>query len=298
MSPYIHTAHNLDQVWESIISVSAANDMMKDKFPSNIITQNCTVKNPVPFEILPDSHPEIGIFLDSVRSMQVNLAESLSSDFDKDNSYVVIGGDHTISIGTALGLSKHLDMSKVGLIWVDAHGDFNTPQTSLSKSCTGYPSAVSCGYGPELLTKDFKGNVIENITFIGLRDIDELEINNLKSHGATMYSILDVVEKGLPAIMKEIISHSPHIEHFWLSLDIDVLDPVYFKQNETDVPVAAGLTPRELLYITHKLRDTGKLLITELVQLNDMNTTTDLTVLSSRITELALGLGGFRVNKT
>jgi arginase len=280
--------------YKNILDVKMANPIQSEVYSSNQFHKYCTIKPPVTFQILPDSKPDQGMYIDSAADMQKNLAHSISENFDLKNEYLVVGGDHTISIGTGLGLSKHIDLSKVGLVWVDAHGDCNTPETSESKCITGYPVAVSCGYGPTILTESFKENFIKKVSYIGIRDIDEKEKTMLGKIAVSVNSNIDVEIKGLANVIKEALSALKNCKYIWLSIDIDSLDPVYLEDGETDVPVPAGLTPRELLAITKAVKDSGKLLITELTQLNNLHKITPATVVSSRICELALGLGDFR----
>jgi arginase len=293
MSPY---GNNNDKTYLQILSVTAANPNMQEKFPSNLLLNECFLEKEVEFEVLPDDD-ETGLYMNSASSMQQNLANSITKNYTSNSQFIIIGGDHTISIGTGLGLSKCLDLSKIGLIWVDAHADCNTPKTSLSKSITGYPVAINCGVGPQKLIASFENNFIENIAYIGLRDIDQNELSNITHVNPIVYSNLDIENLGLKKIIKNILQKFSHLDYIWLSIDIDSLDPIYFKTNETDVPVVGGLTPRELLYITDQIQQSNKLLVTEIVQLNDMNLTTPLTVLCSRIAELSIGLGRFRYGK-
>ncbi len=129
---------------------------------------------------------------------------------------------------------------------------------------------------------------------IGVRDIDEMELNNLSPINTEMFSILDVVESGIKQVIDRTLQSLSHCRYLWLSIDIDCLDSVYFQSGETDVPCPGGLTPRELLYLVSRIRQSGKLLVTELTQVNDLECVTPITVLSSRILEMALGLGQFR----
>jgi arginase len=283
--------------YKNILDVKMANPIQSEVYSSNQFHQHCTIKSPVSFHILPDSKPDQGMFIDSAADMQKNVCDSFSEEFNVTNEYMIIGGDHTISIGTGLGLSRHLDMSKVGLIWVDAHGDCNTPQTSESKCITGYPVAVNCGYGADILVGHFEGNVIKNVAYIGIRDIDEREKSILDLVSTKRNSILDIEEKGIMKVIHESLESLKDCDHIWLSIDIDSLDPIYLEDGETDVPVPSGLTPRELLMIVDQVKKSGKLLVTELTQLNNIHHTTSATVVSSRICELALGLGSFRYGR-
>jgi arginase len=283
--------------YKNILDVKMSNPIQSEIYSSNQFHTHCTIKPPIGFQILPDSKPNQGIFIDSAADMQKNLANSLSDNFDVNNEYLIIGGDHTISVGTGLGLSKHLDLSKVGLVWVDAHGDCNTPQTSESKCITGYPIAVNCGYGPSILTDSFNGNFIKKVAYIGIRDIDQQEKTILDRVAVSVNSNIDVEMKGIAKAIQESLFALKDCDYIWLSIDIDSLDPVYLEDGETDVPVPAGLSPRELLTITQTVKNSGKLLVTELTQLNNLHKITPATVVSSRICELALGLGDFRYGK-
>jgi arginase len=283
--------------YKRILGVSAANDMMSDKFPSNLFTRDAVILDPVSFDILPDQHIESGLGVTTLSNLQQNLANQVVEVWDDCETLLVLGGDHSISCGTGLGISRKIDMSKVALIYVDAHGDCNTPETSLSKCITGYPVAVNFGLGAEVLTTPFENNFLQKVCYIGLRDIDELEGANLRKINAEVYSILDVMELGINKVVERILESVKDYECIWLSIDIDSLDAVYFQKNETDVPVPGGLTPRELLYITHKVQETGRLKVAEITQVNDVTKNTDIVVLASRIGELALGLGKFRYYK-
>lgn len=289
MSPY--GAGN-DKTYKMILGVSAANENMQEAFPSNLLMEECSIADEVQFDIT-NTHTEEGQFFESACSMQTNLSASVANEFPSSEQLLILGGDHTISIGTGLGLSKHIDLSKVGLIWIDAHADSNTPHTSQSKSITGYPVAINCGIGPNKLTKGF-ASYIENIAYIGLRDIDKNELENIQHTNPLVYSSLDIEHHTIKVVVDRILHKFKDLEYIWLSIDTDSLDPVYFQQGETDVPVTGGLTPRELLYITQQIAASQKLIVTEIVQLNDVNNNTPLTVLASRIAELSLGLGKFR----
>lgn len=284
--------------YQRILNTKGANPNLSQHFPSGILHQNCTILDALTYESLPDDQPETGSFLRSNLSMAKNLAEKISTEFDiSSDKLSIIGGDHSISIGTGAGLSRITDLSKIGLIWIDAHGDFNTPQTSSSKSITGYPCAINSGLGPTEFTNLFNGNFIQKTVQIGVRDIDQKEVNNLQSKKVTCYSVLDVENLGMSQIMQQTLEYLSDCDYIWLSVDIDSLDASYFSPGETDEPTFAGMTPRELLYITSTCANTDKLKIFEITQLNDIGKATPLTVLASRLIELAFGLGKYRYGK-
>ena len=281
--------------YKRILGVQAANPNMEEHFKSNLLLRNCQILEPVVFEKFPDDQIEKGSFFRTNLSMAQNVQARIVKNFDiKTDVLCCIGGDHSVAIGTGAGLSKITDMSKVGLIWVDAHGDSNTPNTSSSKSITGYPCAVNNGMGLEEFTSLFGGNFITKTVQIGIRDIDLLETQNMQNYKT--FSSLDVEEFGIAKIMQKTLEYLDDCDYLWLSMDIDSLDSVYFGKGETDEPVMAGLTPRELLLITKKVQETGKLKIFELVQLNDVGENTNLVVLASRLVEMGLGLGKYRYN--
>jgi arginase len=294
VSEYGSTA---SQSYKRILGVSAANETMSDKFPSNLFSRDAIILDPVNFEILPDEYIDSGVGVTTLANLQENFAQRIVEVWDDCETLLTLGGDHSISCGTGLGISRKIDMSKVALIYVDAHGDCNTPETSLSKCITGYPVAVNFGLGTEVLTEPFQSNFLTKVCYIGFRDIDELEVGNLNQINAEVYSILDVMELGIAKVVEKVLESVKDYEYIWLSIDIDSLDAVYFMNKETDVPVPGGLTPRELLYITNKVQETGRLKVAEITQVNDVQQNTEIVVLASRIGELALGLGKFRYYK-
>jgi arginase len=290
--------HDDGQVYKDIINLNGANLNAAEFFPSNQITSHCMILPAVTFDIskvlMDDPQTHVFAGLSMQESAQKILTENIK---DLDFELFVIGGDHTISIGTGAYLSQILDMSKVGLIWVDAHGDFNTSSTSSSKSLTGYPCAINMGLGDDYFVKPFGNNFVTKCVQIGIRDIDELEHENMISKSVKTYSNVDVEDLGLKAILNQTLDYFLDCDFIWLSIDIDSLDPIYCDQGRTDVPVNGGLTPRELQYITTFIKNSGKLKITELVQINNTKNNFNLVALGNRLVEIAMGLGSFRVNK-
>jgi arginase len=299
LSPY---GQDDGQIWKKIINNNGANSGADTFFPSNLLQTHTTILPQIKWQNFPDTQSHIGSFLDSCLDMQGQAQKIIHNLSNQDPNFqlLIIGGDHSISIGTGAGLSKFCDMKKVGLLWIDAHGDFNTDSTSLSKSITGYPCAVNCGLGHSSLLQAFNDNFITKCVQIGIRDIDNDENKNLQSKISTnellTFSNLDIEDLGINTIMKQALNHLQDCDYLWLSIDIDSLDSIYVDQKQTDVPVIGGLTPRELLYITYQAQMTNKLKVTELVQINN-TASNSLVVLASRISELSLGLGSFRYGK-
>jgi arginase len=292
LSPHGYTAAGT--AYREIVGGNGTNGNNSNYFPSNLLQKNCVIHSPVEFNIFENDQPHIGHHLKSLEDLQLQLSRRVAEILPQSESLAILGGDHSISVGTGLGLSKCLDMADVGLIWIDAHADSNTPETSLSKCLTGYPAAINAGWGPKTLIEPFQGNIIQNVVQIGLRDIDELEQNNVSKINTEIFSILDIVELGMKQVIDRALLSLTDCKYIWLSIDIDSLDSIYFQPGETDVPCPGGLSPRELLYLVSRIRQSGKLIVTELTQVNDLGCMTPITVLSSRILEMALGIGQFR----
>jgi arginase len=290
------------QVYKKIIKLNGANENADAHLPSNQILNNSIILEPVNIRIdqeKSDTENAIAMIKEAIRNLQPfneSIKKEEGNGENSESRLFVIGGDHTIAMGTGAAISHALNLDEVGMIWVDAHGDFNTPQTSDSKSLTGYPCAVNMGLGDEAFTSLY-GSFIKKCVQIGIRDVDLLEAENLKEKGVTTYSNLDIEDLGLPTIISKSLEYLKDCKYIWLSLDIDALDTIYVNNGKTDVPVVGGLTPREMLYITDKVAKSGKLKITELVQINNTKENFELIALGSRIIELALGLGGFRINR-
>jgi arginase len=282
------------EAYKNILNANGINEGASEFYPDNQIRDNCEVLEAVKYDFLPDDQPEIGRYLRSALSMQANTATKIESIWADCEQLVVIGGDHSVSIGTGAGLSRVTDLSRIGMVWVDAHGDVNTDKTSASKSITGYPLAVATGLGPEALTESFQGNFIKKVVHIGLRDCERQEADNLQSLDSLVFTPYDIDMQGLSKVLSQTSEFLKDCDYIWLSCDIDVLDGIYLAQDETDLPVPAGLTPREVLTIGQYLQKTGKLKVAELVQINQTHSQTPIIAWSSRFIEAIFGLGGYR----
>ena len=199
---------------------------------------------------------------------------------------LVLGGDHSIVLGSLAGLAATAKKQKktIGVLYVDAHGDFNTPETTPSGNIHGECLAASAGLGlPELTNLYFEGQKInpKNICFVGSRDLDPGEKQNMKKAGVTVFTMSDIDRQGFPAILQKIkVFFKSRVDYVHLSFDLDVLDPMFAPG--TGIPLQAGLSNREGLMIMEEMCDTGMVKSAELVELNpvlDMqNTTAELAV--------------------
>jgi arginase len=199
---------------------------------------------------------------------------------------VTLGGDHSIAIGTGSGVSQFYRKrgQKSGILWLDAHADMNTPETSPSGNIHGMPLACIVGLGPPELTRLF-GYAPKvdprNAVIVGLRDVDQLEKPHVRESGVRAFTMRDIDERGLRSVMEEAIRlASDGAAGFQLSLDMDFVDP----QDAPGVgtPVRGGVTYREAHLAMEMICDSGQMLAMEVVEVNpvidEVNRTADLAV--------------------
>ena len=179
---------------------------------------------------------------------------------------VFIGGDHSMSIGTIWGVTHH---EPAGVIWVDAHGDFNTPETTISGNVHGMTLAVLLGNGyPELVSVGRRGAKLspEDVVMIGVRELDPQERDRLRESGITVYTMRDIDERGIGAVIREALAKLAHRQRLHVSLDMDGLDPLVVPGVGTTVP--GGLTYREAQLLMEIIADTGRLSSLDIVEIN------------------------------
>lgn len=183
---------------------------------------------------------------------------------------LVLGGDHSIAMGSLAATCMHYATQRIGLLWVDTHADINTPDSTHTGNVHGMPLSVLLGKGhPELLQLFHKQATIlpEHIVLVGLRDIDPEEKHILKKSGVTYYTMRDVDEKGIRKIVKEISKHSfKDIDGLHVSFDLDVMNPAQLPGVST--PVSGGLTLREAHLLLEMVHETQHLVAADFVELN------------------------------
>ena len=185
---------------------------------------------------------------------------------NKNQFPLFIGGDHSIAVGT---VSAVTDPAPSGLIWIDAHADFNTPDTSPSGNIHGMPLAGLIGEGHESLVNIGRPGakiLPENVVLIGQRDIDPEERARLRQHGMTVFTMRDIDEQGISAIANKTLMKFVHLKRIHLTLDMDALDPV--EAPGVGTPVPGGITYREAHLLMETLADSGKLASMDLVEIN------------------------------
>jgi arginase len=185
---------------------------------------------------------------------------------------VVLGGDHSIAMGTLSGLARHHRArgARIGLIWFDAHADCNTPETSPTGNIHGMPLAVALGLGPaELVGLAGSAPMVEGsrAALVGIRDVDPRERGNVRESGVGTFTMRDVDERGMRAVMEEAIKRAANgTAGIHVSFDLDGMDPDFAPGVGTPSP--GGLSYREAHLAMEMLADTGKVLSAELVEVN------------------------------
>ncbi len=196
------------------------------------------------------------------------LCERVDAVMKEGRFPLVIGGDHSIAIGTISGVLQH--KKNLGVIWFDAHGDINTAETSPSGNIHGMPVAVLLGHGHESLTSiggvDAKIKP-ENIVFIGCRDLDGGERKMLKEFGITVFTMHEIDRYGMTEVMNRAIKiASEGTDGIHVSFDVDSMDPVHAIGTGTRVP--GGMTYRESHLALEMIAETGKVVSAEFVEVN------------------------------
>ncbi len=233
-------------------------------------------------------------YLEVVSEACRQLAQEVKETLDSGSTPLVLGGDHSLAIGTISGVSHYLLESKgldpgsapprLGVLWFDAHADINTPETSPSGNIHGMPVACVLGHGPdELRTIGFDGPKIapDLIVQIGLRDIDRGEKAALKEHGIHAFTMADIDRRGMAEIVEEalkLVLEEADLLH--VSFDIDVVDPMIAPG--TGTPVRGGITYREAHLALELVAASRRLSSFELVEVNPIldhrNQTAELAV--------------------
>ncbi len=193
----------------------------------------------------PDRGDPSAKYIDEIETVCTRLADRVEAACETGRLPLVLGGDHSIAIGTARGVADAGEAT-TGVLWVDAHADFNTPETTPSGNVHGMPLAAAVGLGSfgdrEWATAP--GIAAENVTLVGLRSVDDRESQQLRESEATTYTMTDIDERGIAAVVREAIAvASEGVDRLYVSFDMDVLDPD--EAPGVGTPVRGGMTYRE-----------------------------------------------------
>lgn len=216
--------------------------------------------------------PSHARYLPQIAHTCARLADLVEKSAGAGKAPLVLGGDHSVAIGTVAGMSRHFHRSdrKMGLIWVDAHADMNTPESSPSGNVHGMPLACCIGLGPEQLTQIAGyAPAVEpgSVAIIGLRSVDEIERLNVRGAGVHPFTMRDIDERGMRSVIQEAIHFvTLGAAGFHLSLDMDAVDPS--DAPGVGTPVRGGITYREAHLAMELVCDSGLMASLEVVEVN------------------------------
>jgi arginase len=236
-------------------------------------------------------------YLQEITAICTRHAELVLKTLESGKIPIVLGGDHSVAAGTVAGVAEFYrrQNQKVGLIWIDAHTDINTPESSPSGNVHGMPLAALVGLGPAELANIFGFSPKvhpENCVLVGVRDIDFIEKENVRKAGIEVFTMRDIDERGMRTVMEEALRIAGRgTAGYHVSLDMDWVDPE--DAPGVGTPVRGGATYREAHLAMEIIADHGRMLSFEIVEVNPVidehNRTAELAV------ELALSAFGKKI---
>jgi arginase len=216
-------------------------------------------------------------YLTEIVNVSAALADKAASVIKHSEAPVIIGGDHSVCLGAVTGASVALQ-GNIGLIYLDAHGDLNTAETSPTGNIHGMHLASLLGFGDQRLVNVYADGAKlapQNLLLIGGSDYDEPEIELIKREGLETFGMFELLKDGLAPLLTKIDDLASRCDNIWVSLDLDCIDQIYAPG--AGMPNAKGLTYREILaiaeYIAHKCHVVGMDLV-EYNPLSDQNNKT------------------------
>lgn len=211
-------------------------------------------------------------YLPQIKSACEQLATRTEEAVLNGEFPLVLGGDHSIALGTIAGVSSACKKNgkRLGVLYVDAHGDFNTNETSPSGNIHGMCLAASCGFGLSELTELYSPGVKvspQNVCYVGLRDIDPKEKTLMKSAGVTAFTMSDIDRQGFSAVLKKVaVFFKSRADVVHVSFDMDVIDPMFAPG--VGIPLPGGLNYREALLLMEEMAASGMVCSAEFVEVN------------------------------
>ncbi len=211
-------------------------------------------------------------FLKEIAAACAETCEIIERELDDDTRPVILGGDHSLAIGSVAGVASYWrrQQKKIGLIWVDAHADMNTPDTTPTGNIHGMPLSSLLGMGRPELTGigGFSPKIDpDNVVLIGIRSVDVAERLIVKKSGVKVFTMREVDEKSVRKCMKKALEIATHgTVGFHLSYDVDGVDAL--EAPGVGTPVRGGLTYREAHLIAEMAFDSGKLLGMDVTEVN------------------------------
>ena len=211
-------------------------------------------------------------FLDDITDTCTRLADRVERAMEAGSFPLVLGGDHSQAVGTISGMARYWRKrgKRVGVVWVDAHTDMNTPDSTSSGNIHGMPLAALLGYGPPELVRiagEHPALDPRDVTIVGARDVDAAEIKLVKETGVRVYTMSELDARGTAECVREAFARATYASAgVHLSFDLDGVDPQ--EAPGVGTPVPGGLSVRESHLICETAAASGKLLGMEMVELN------------------------------
>jgi arginase len=216
--------------------------------------------------------PQRARYLPQISQTCHRLADMVYGAIADDKLPLVLGGDHSAAVGTVSGISRHYREkgASIGLVWIDAHADINTPDTSPSGNVHGMPVACIVGLGPLEMTNIY-GYLPKvqphNVALVGLRDVDRTEAPQVAGTGVRAFTMRAIDERGLRAVIEDAVAiASDGTAGFHVSFDMDAVDPD--EAPGVGTPVRGGLTYREAHLAMEIVSDSRRVLGMEVVEVN------------------------------
>lgn len=236
-------------------------------------------------------------YLKPIAATCVELAHKVERAAGQGKFPLVLGGDHSVAVGTVSGMARHYQKKKqkLGVVWLDAHTDMNTPDSSPSGNVHGMPLACLVGHGPRALTHiyGYAPKVDpKNVVLVGIRDVDLTERPIVKQSGVRVFTMRDIDERGLRSVMEEaVLVASNGTAGIHLSLDMDGVDPD--EAPGVGTPVRGGFSYREAHLAMEILSDSRLVRSMEVVEVNPVLDTANRTALLG--VELVMSAMGKRI---
>ena len=211
-------------------------------------------------------------YLKEIAETSQEVADRIYQTLEAGLFPISLGGDHSIAVGTQAGVAKYYRDRKqtIGCIWIDAHADMNTPESTPSGNVHGMPFASTLGFGPGPLANlfDYAPKIQpQNCVLIGARNLDERERSLVKDSGINVFTMRTIDEQGMGEVMKKSLAFATHgTAGFVVSFDMDVLDPS--EAPGVGTPVLGGITFREAHLAMEMIADSKKMLALEVVEIN------------------------------
>ena len=237
-------------------------DIEGGQFAIDALQKHITMDDVVRLDekLIKDQDP---LYLDAVVDLNEHLKASVKEAYDQGEFPLVFGGDHALAIGSITGVAQ----AEHSVLWIDAHGDCNTEESSDSKRIHGMPLAVVQGHGHPSLT-DLVDHPIEarNILLVGIRSLDDVEEELMKQWGVCWLSMEEIRRQGLEWMHHEVMLFAKQAKHLHVSFDCDSMDPMHFPGVNT--PVRGGFVSDEILPLLENVLSLDTISSMDIVEYN------------------------------